>query len=190
MEAFLEEPTAALDTRCVAGIARAGFTTDMFMNPGVYRLAKLLQSEPSPVHLAGLGLMLLLLLSSATVWPSVWVVRRLRKIEVSVPAGASKARWTAVSASVLGLGFLVWLSIIVLATAQDNPLLLGFGVPASAAPVFVLPWLMLAATIGTALFAATAWRQNWWNLAGRVHYLLVAIACVSFIVWVYKLGLI
>jgi hypothetical protein len=73
---------------------------------------------------------------------------------------------------------------------EDNPFLLGFGVPVSAGPVFVLPWLMIPATIGVALFAVAAWRRDWWSFAGRLHYLLVAIACVSFIVWVLKLGLI
>ncbi|MCJ7555576.1 MAG: alpha/beta hydrolase [Gammaproteobacteria bacterium] len=189
MEAFLEQPTATLDTSCIAGVAPASFTTDVLMNPGIYRLAKLLQGEPSLIRMAGLGLILLLLLSTLIIWPSVWVVRRLRHTGVSIPAGASKARWTAVSASLLGLGFLAGLIIIVLGTAQDNPLLLGFGVPAGAGPIFVLPWLMIAATIGVALFTVAAWRRDWWSLAGRVHYLLVAIACVSFIVWVFKLGL-
>ena len=190
MEAFLEHPTASLDTSCIDEMASASFTADVLINPGVYRLAKLLQGSPSPIQLAGLGLTLLMLLSTIIIWPSVWVVRRIRKTEVLILAGAAKARWVAVSASLLGLGFLAGLISIVLTTAQNNPLLLGFGVPASAGPVFVLPWLMILATIGVALFTVAAWRRSWWGFAGRVHYLLVAVACISFIVWLLKLGLI
>lgn len=190
MEAFLEHPTASLDTSCIDEMASASFTTDVLINPGVYQLAKLLQGSPSPIQLAGLGLTLLMLLSTIIIWPSVWVVRRIRKTEVLILAGAAKARWVAVSASLLGLGFLAGLISIVLTTAQNNPLLLGFGVPASAGPVFVLPWLMILATIGVALFTVAAWRRSWWGFAGQVHYLLVAVACVSFIVWLLKLGLI
>jgi len=189
MEAFLDQPAAELDTSCIAQMAPASFTTDVLMNPGIYRLAKTLQGDPSPVRTIGLGLILLTLLSTITIWPLVWVVRRVRKTEVFIHAGAAKARWVAVGASLLGLGFLIALTSVVLKTAQDNALLLGFGVPANASPIFVLPWLMILATIGVALFTVTAWKRNWWSFAGRVHYLLVAIACVSFIVWVLKLGL-
>ena len=190
MEAFLEQPTASLDTSCIAGMAPASFTTDVLMNPGIYRLAKSLRGEPSTIRIAGLGLMLLILISPIIIWPSVWVVRRIRKTEVLIPTGAAKARWLAVGASLLGLGFLIGLTSIVLRTAQDNPFLLGFGVPASVGPVFVLPWLMILATIGVAWFTVAAWRRDWWSFAGRVHYFLIFIACASFIVWLLKLGLI
>jgi hypothetical protein len=42
----------------------------------------------------------------------------------------------------------------------------------------------------TLCLAVAAWKQRWWNAASRVHYVLVAVACVGFVVWISRLGLI
>jgi len=183
LHAFLEDPTRPVDTGCVAGIAPASFTTDVYMNAGVYRLARLLQGRSAPAHIASLSLLLLLLLSGPVIWPLAWVVRRIRRRDESGQPRAHRARWLAASASLLAIGFLIGLGAVVLITAQESPFLLGFGVPGGARPIFILPWLVALATIGVVIFAATAWKERWWGLAGRAHYLAVAIACVSFVVW-------
>ena len=190
LDAFLEDPTDPINTDCVAGIAPASFTTDVFMNAGVYRLAKLLQNTPAPAHIASLGLILLLLLSAVVIWPLAWVVRRVRRRDEPAQLGANRARLLAAFTSLLALGFLVGLGAVVFITAQENPFLLGFGVPGSASPIFFLPWLVVLATFGIAMFAITAWKEHWWGLAGRVHYLLVTIACVGFVVWIFGIDLI
>jgi len=190
MASFLDDPAGDLDTSCIAKLAPTNFTTDVYMNSGIYRLAKLLQGEPAYAQLASLGLIVLLLLSAVVIWPLAWLVRRIRQRQVATPAGAYKARWLAAFTSLLGLGFLAVLAGIVLTTAQENPFLLGFGVPGGAGPVFLLPWLVLLATIGIALFAVAAWKQRWWGFAGRVHYSFVAVACAGLVAWAFSLGLI
>jgi len=82
------------------------------------------------------------------------------------------------------------LVLVVLQTAQDNPLVLGFGVPGKSGSLFVLPWLVILGTIFLAVFTAIAWKKHWWSLTGRVHYSLVSLACFGFVVWVTSLGLI
>jgi len=190
MAAFLDDPTRPLDTSCVAGITPASFTTDVYINAGIYRLAKQLQGAPSPVRMASLGLIVLLMLSTVVIWPLSWVVYRNRQHQVTTFSDSNKARWLAAFTSLLGLGFLIGLIGVVLKTAQENPFLLGFGIPVSAAPIFLLPWLMLLTTIGIALFTVAAWKRHWWSVASRVHYSLVALACFSFVMWVVSLGLI
>jgi hypothetical protein len=190
MAAFLNDPAQPLETACIAEMAPTHFTTDVHMNAGIYRLAKLLQGDSAPGRLAGLGLIALLLLSAVVIWPLAWLVRRIRQRQPATPASANRARWLAAFTALLGLGFLVGLGGIVLTTARENPFLLGFGVPGSAGPIFLLPWLVLLATIGVAIFAIAAFKQHWWNFAGRVHYLFIALACAGFVAWVFSLGLI
>lgn len=190
MAAFLDDPTQSLDTSCVTEMAPASFATDVYVNAGIYQLAKQLQGAPSPVRMASLGLIALLMLSAIVTWPLTWAVRRIRQHHVLISAGQSKARWLAAFNSLLGIGFLFGLGSVVLKTAQENPFLLGLGVPGSAAPIFLLPWLVILATIGTALYTVAAWKRHWWSLASRVHYSLVTFACFSFVMWIINLGLI
>ena len=188
MEAFLDQPSEPPDTTCVAGMAPLGFTTDVHMNAGVYRLAKQLE-QPSVVFLVGMGVILLLLLSAIVVWPLAALVRRLRGRSHSMPSGARKARRVAALTSSVGLAFVVATCAVIMATAQGNPYLLALGVPASARTLFVLPWLLMLGTAGVVILAITAWRLHWWTLIGRLHYLFIAGACVGLIAGVASLGL-
>ena len=72
--------------------------------------------------------------SSVVVWPLVWVGRRIFRRPTTTTTGAKGARWLAALAALFALGFLGGLVVIVLQTVEDNPFLLGFGVPANAAP--------------------------------------------------------
>jgi pimeloyl-ACP methyl ester carboxylesterase len=189
MAAFLNQPSAALDTSCVAAIAPASFTTDVYMNAGVYRLAAQLQ-PPDFIRMLGRGLILLLLLSAVVVWPATALLRRLRRRPAStMPAVAKRARLLAGFTALLGIAFVLALGALIAATAQDNAFLLGFGVPVSAGPIFLLPWLLMIGTIGVVLFAVVAWARHWWTLTGRLHYSLVALACVGLTAEILSLGL-
>jgi len=189
-EAFLDDPTRPPDTSCVAEIPPASFVTDVHMSPGIYRLAKQIQDGPGLARIAGLGLMVLLLITAVVGWPLGWVVRRIFRRPLARTGGAKAARWLAAATALQALGFCGGLVAVVLQAVGDNPFLLAFGVPGSARALFFLPWLVILPTLGVALLAVVAWKQRWWNTPGRVHYLLVAAACVGFVVWVGMLGLI
>jgi len=190
MAGFLSDPAQTPDTGCTTEISPAKFITNVYMNPGVYRLAKLLQGDLVNARLVSLGLIVLLILSAIIIWPGAWLVRIFRKRQNPMPALASKARWLSALTSFLCLGFLLGLVLSILQTAQDNPLLLGFGVPGKASSLFVLPWLVILGTIVMVVFTAIAWKSRWWSLTGRVHYSLINLACFGFVVWVTSLGLI
>jgi hypothetical protein len=189
MAAFIDQPAASLDTSCVAAIAPASFTTDVYMNAGVYRLAAQLQ-PPDLIRMLGRGLILLLLLSAVVGWPVAALLRRLRRRPAStMPSGAKRARLLAGFTALLGIAFVVALGAVIAATAPDNAFLLGFGVPGSAGPIFLLPWLLMVGTIGVVFFAVVAWPRHWWTLTGRLHYSLVALACVGLTAEILSLGL-
>jgi hypothetical protein len=189
LESFLANPSSPLEVGCIAEIAPVRFTTDVYLNPGIYKFSKAVQSNPAPAYLAGIGLMLLLLLSALTVWPVAWLVRRLRKREVSAPQGTRAARLVAAFTSLMALGFLIGVGMVIVGTLDSNPFLLGFGAPANARPLFYLPWLVVPAAIGVLIFGRRAWSERWWSLAGRIHYLLVALACVGFVIWTVSMDL-
>jgi pimeloyl-ACP methyl ester carboxylesterase len=188
MDVFLDRPPEPLDTTCVAGIAPIGFTTDVYMNAGIYRLAKQFE-QPSIARMLTVGVMLLLLLSAIVVWPLAGLVRRIRRRPVSMPAGARNARWLAALTSLVGVAFVVAIGAVIVVTAQDNPFLLGLGVPGNARPLFILPWLFMLGTAGVVVLAIFAWKQRWWTLAGRLQYLFIACACVGLIAGIASLGL-
>ena len=190
MANFLSDPAQPPDTSCTAEISSAKFITDAYINPGVYHLAKLLQGEPVNARLVSLGLIVLLMISAIITWPGAWLLRILRKRQSPMPALASKARWLSAITSMLCLGFLLGLVLVVLQTAQDNPLLLGFGVPGKAGPLFILPWLATFSTIILVVFTVVAWKNRWWSMTGRIYYSLVNFACFGFVAWVTSLGLI
>jgi pimeloyl-ACP methyl ester carboxylesterase len=189
MAAFLDQPSASLDTSCVAAIAPASFTTDVYMNAGIYRLAAQLQ-PPDIIRLLGRGLILLLLLSAVVLWPVTALLRRLRRRPTAMmPGVAKRARLFAGFTALLGIVFVIALGAVIAATAQENAFLLGFGVPGSAGRIFLLPWLLMMGTIGVVFFAVAAWARHWWTLTGRLHYSLVALACVGLIAEILSLGL-
>ena len=190
LESFLDNPGSQLEVGCIGEITPVEFTTDVYLNPGIYKVSKMLQGTAAPAHLAGLGLMLLLMLSAVTVWPVARLVRRLRKRDAPAPQRTRAARLLAAFTSLTALGFLIGVGVVIAGTLETNPFLLGFGAPADARPLFYLPWLVLPAAIGVVILGLRAWRERWWSVAGRTHYLLVALACVGFVIWSVSMDLI
>ncbi|KPK65272.1 MAG: hypothetical protein AMS21_05175 [Gemmatimonas sp. SG8_38_2] len=90
----------------------------------------------------------------------------------------------------LALGFVGGLTAVIMRVAADNPLMLGFGVPGPAAPLFTLPWLSLVLQVLVIAFALMAWTRRWWGKPSRVHYTLVTLGLVSFFGFVSYWGLI
>lgn len=190
LSAFLDSPSGDLDVACVDDIAPVAFTTDVFLNPGVYRLAKTIQGAAGPVQIVGLGLILLSLISVLAVWPVAWVVRKLRKRASTSPLIAKRARYLAALTALLVLGFLIGLGSVLSGLAQENPFLIGFGIPTGSRWLFVLPWLIALTSAVVLVFAVRAFRESWWSFAGRVHFFLVALACVGFLGWLEWIDLV
>jgi pimeloyl-ACP methyl ester carboxylesterase len=178
---FIARPDTRPETTCNESRAPVRFLTDVHVNGGIYRMARALQSGPSVATVAGLGVCLLTLLSALAAWPLRWLTRRVRKLPPTTPGLALAALWIAGLAAVAAVGFLVVLVWTVLRTSRTAPLILAFGVPGSAAPLFLVPWLVLLLGIVAVTLAVAAWRHGWWNVTLRIHYTLVGAACLGFI---------
>ncbi len=177
---FLNTPMRQPDFSCVEEREAVEFVTDVHINGGVYRLGSAIQNGLSLVEIAWPTMTMLVLLSAIVVWPVGYLVRRVRRRPLALTGTAKTARWIAAFASLLALGFVGGLTAVIMRVAADNPLMLGFGVPGPAAPLFTLPWLSLVLLIPVFAFALMAWRRRWWGKVARVHYTLVALALMSF----------
>jgi hypothetical protein len=141
------------------------------------------------ILLVEVGLISLLLLSGALVWPVGFLVRRLRHRFPETTGAQQGARWLAWNACLVALGFLGGLIAVIGQAASDNPFLLAFGVPGSAGWLFLLPWVVLMLTCGVVVLAGLAWKQKWWKKPARTYYSLIATACLGFVIFLSYWGL-
>ena len=178
---FFAEPDTPPEIACNESRAPVRFITDVHVNGGIYRMATALRSGPSVLTVAWLGVSLLTMLSALVVWPLSWLTHRVRKLPSTTPSLARVALWVAGVAAVAAVGFLAVLVWTVLRTSRTTPLILAFGVPGSAASLFLVPWLVLLLGMGALILAAASWRRGWWGAALRIHYTLVGLACVGFV---------
>jgi hypothetical protein len=191
MAAFLRDPTLPVDDACITGIEPVRFATDVRVAPGVGRLAsRVLSPGGSGLQFAALGLPLLVLLGSVVGWPLATGVARLRRRERTVgTAFERRARWGAVAFALLALGFLIALAWAIMRTTAENPVILLFGLPGWAAPLLMIPWILLVGSIALVATAALAWRRGAWTRWGRSHFTLVAAASLFLALTLFVLGL-
>lgn len=49
--------------------------------------------------------------------------------------------------------------------------------------LFALPVPAIVLTIGLAVFTVLAWKDRYWGILGRLHYTLVTLAAVAFVLF-------
>jgi hypothetical protein len=179
MERFLDDPTAPLDTSCVAEVPPVSFVTDVHVQGGVFRTMQRFASGPSTGQIAGLGGLGVILLSGLLAWPVGFAVRRVRKRPVATTGVQRMARWMAALTATVVVGFAAGLATIAASAASANPFVLAFGVPAGAGWLFILPWVAVVLAVGTVGATVWAWKEGWWTPAHRVHYTFVAGATAA-----------
>lgn len=176
---FLRDPTKAPDASCIAATPATTFLTpdEIIPTSTVYRLNRDVIRTGDPVQLTllvGVGAVFALTLVSGT-------VALVRRRAVST-AGVI----TAMAVAALHLGFAGWFYWLI---TNTDPLILGFGLPASARPLVILPILATAATGVLAWLLTRQWLRRGngprpWGL------LTVAAASVVFLGWLLSRGLI
>lgn len=177
---FLTAPNTPPKTDCNEARAPVKFITDVYINPGIYRASTALRSHPAPVIIVWLGLTVLILLSALLGWPVASLIRHLRKRRSAATGLAVTARWVAGAAALVAIAFLFALAWTIQRTARSSPFILAFGLPGTAAPLFLLPWVALVLGLVAVTLAVAAWRRRWWGIVSRTHYTLVSLASLSF----------
>lgn len=188
MARFVDAPQTRLDDACLARRPALSFATDVYVNGGVFRLMSGAIARQSAFHLAWIGLTLLVLLSAVLLWPVSFAIRRLRGNLDTVPQHQRIARWLAGVTAFLALAFSMGLGAVVMQTASSNPMMLAFGTPGSARPLFLIPPVLVPLSLGVLLACIGAWRRSYGGFLWRVHYSLVALACLGFVVFLAYWG--
>jgi spore maturation protein SpmB len=131
------------------------------------------------------------LLGSVVSWPLAAGMRRLRRRERLVRTPFERrAWWAAIGVMLLALAFAGALAWVLVQTAGDNPMILAFGLPGWAAPLLLVPWILLAGSLALVATAALAWRRGAWTRWGRIHFTLVAAASAVFTAVLFLAGLV
>ncbi|MGB3635450.1 MAG: serine hydrolase domain-containing protein, partial [Rubrobacteraceae bacterium] len=163
-----------------------GQVTHLFWGP--FAFFKVAPYETLGFQLPLLAVCVALFVSALVVFPVAALVDRWR----SVPAKSSgtvrasrAARWLAGVTGVLNLGLLAWFVVTLLGYAQT------YVWPTGTVSAITRLWLLsVPLTVGVVVFAALAWKNRFWGVIGRVHYALVALASIMFLLFLYSWNLI
>lgn len=117
-----------------------------------------------------------ILFLSALIWPIGFLFNRC-PAKSEIPAKA--ARWIAGGASMLNLVFLIGL----MALSSMSLTSLIYGIPSTLVALFTIAIIAAIMAIVSAVFAALAWKNGYWSIAGRLHFTLIVIALLAFICW-------
>lgn len=154
-----------------------GHITHMFLSSTVrFAFEKLKWYEATGFHKTLRITSLVLFASFLIAAPvSLSVKRRREDAAKPTPRLASLARWALIVVAILAIlfdfGFEQVFSLQDIA-AGDVALLKTF---------LVIPTLMTVLTVGPVLFTGLAWRNGYWHLSERIHYMLVTLAAVAYI---------
>jgi pimeloyl-ACP methyl ester carboxylesterase len=186
---FLDAPEQVLDTSCLADVPDVVMLADLRIAPGLAGALLRLSEGPGPGLIVWAGATFLLLLSAPVTWLAAPVIRRVRRRPAGPRDGRSLARVLAAVTALTAVSFVAGLALVIRRVAENNPFILGFGIPGDAGYLLLLPWVVAVLAAGTAVCAVLSWRGRWWGAWARVHYAAVATAGLSFVGLMLELGI-
>lgn len=122
-----------------------------------------------------LGACILLFLSTL-IWPIGFIFN-------CHPAKSEKlgraARWLAGAACMMDLLFMA--GLVALSAVASMSII--YGIPSSLSALLSIAIVAAVLSLSSTALAVLAWKNGYWNIAGRVHYSLVVLALLAFIWW-------
>jgi CubicO group peptidase (beta-lactamase class C family)/heat shock protein HslJ len=170
----------------IEGEGRLIFRTDIHgtitgvidMNDPQVVYQKLAWYETGAFQLNVLLICILTFFSTALVWPIRLLLSRLRGHgQRSNAFHLRLAKWLAWSFSVLSLCF-----IVAFFGMMTDPEIV-FRVPPALERLLLLPWILVAMTIGLIGLTVLVWARRYWGVRGQVHFTAVTLAGVVFLWW-------
>jgi CubicO group peptidase (beta-lactamase class C family) len=133
--------------------------------------------ETPSSHILILGIILLVFISVLR-WPLAAIFGRICRRRRDEKPAPRLARWTAGLMVLLQVVFIVGLALML----SDIEKLM-FGVPLAMKILLGLPIVSVLFLIGTFLYMASAWLRGYWSGCARVHYTLVFLAGLTFLLF-------
>lgn len=183
VQRFLENPTMAPEAGCIADEPSTfdiPTPAKVIMTPAMANVLEVLNGKN--LRSAALLLLSLLgLLSFGLIWPLAYLVRKLRGTPPRNPAPAGLA-WGAAGLVILvsSLSLLFAAGLAGLIFSSDLSTLL-VGVPKLAAPLFVIPPLLVLLTAAMVVVAISLWVKGYWSAWRRLYYSLLTLAAVGLV---------
>lgn len=179
---FLNNPAEQPDTSCINEMPRIRFVTDadIYALPGLYRLIDSIAAEGYTLQNIGPIMVFAALVILAPLMALISLIRRRPK----------RGAWMLWPAHLFA-GLIVSLNsaAIVVVFREINAMtltrqsLVGYGLPASAAPYMLVPLVAGLIGAGLLLLTAIAWSKRYWTFAGRVYYTLLAVSALGLVGW-------
>jgi hypothetical protein len=178
---FLDNPHIAPNANCIAAeptTFNIPTPTEVVLTPATAHVLDLLNGK----NWGSLGILLLsllVLLSFVPIWPLAYLIRKMRGRPPTKQPPVSIS-WSALTLVVLmgSLSLLFLIGLIILLFSSDLSTLL-VGIPKAAAPLFVLPPLLLLLAIAIVGVALVVWVKGYWSIWRRVYYTLLTLAAVG-----------
>jgi CubicO group peptidase (beta-lactamase class C family) len=149
--------------------------TRLFLGPFPLAYSRVPAYQTLGFQLPLIAACLALFVSTLVVFPAASIVRRRRGAPPPHRA-ARLARWVAGITGTLNLALLVWFVSSLLYFAES------YVWPTETVSTITRLWLLgVPLTLGVAVLSILAWKDRYWGAAGRVHYTLVAVAAVTFV---------
>lgn len=190
--AFLDNPTTQPDTGCLASGVTFYTPRTIVMTPVIWRWL----TDPGTLDFViwgVLALSVLFLLTPLAVYPLSFLIRMMgKRPEQPQPVRERLGRWFARGliglAGVLAAIFIVGVVGFAFSSLFTDQILLVHGLPGSAAPLFVIPPLLIAFTLILLVCAVLAWRDRGWGIPGRVYLALLTLAVIVYLAALAPLG--
>lgn len=172
---FLRQPGRPLDRSCIARVPPVPFVGDIAALPQLSLSLQRVMAGGAPPRLTALAGAALLSLAWL-IWRLASVVRyRWTKRPLVLPS--QPGRGAILAANALVLFNVAALAAAIVWTAGHEQVVLAFGLPAAAKPLFVLPWIIGALAVWGVIGAIKARRVT--GLAGSIMALIFAVAAGS-----------
>ena len=161
-----------------------GRVTNLFFDSSPnWAFVRLAWYETPAFHAGLLAVCVALFLSAIVLWPArVLRDRGMGKAGTAPPGLSRLARWLAGGTSVSSVLYLTGYALVL---GSPEPVEFLYGDPPLLRVVEVLPLPIAGLALGALVFIVPAWTKRYWNVAGRVHYTLVALAGLAFVWFLY-----
>jgi hypothetical protein len=182
VHSFLDNPNTTPDASCIASEPTTldiPTPSTVVMTPAMAHVLDTLNGQ-NLSSLALLLLSLLSLLSFILVWPLAYLIRKLRKLppQKAPPIIA----WAAPALVILFGGLsLLFVSGLAALTFSSDLSVLWVGIPKAAAPLFVIPILLLLLAAGMTIITGVTWPGSYWSVWRRLYFSLLTLSALIFV---------
>jgi hypothetical protein len=170
---FIDDPSHAPDSTCMAQMEGLPFITDVYPNKGALVIFGITQALTTPFPLA-IEFIGLIFLCGFILLP----VAYFRFKGQGPPMLACLTLWLT---STLNLIFMIGAWILTRKALAENygwVTLVGFS-PSSSRYLFLLPWLTALLALALFVFAILAWKDHWWRRFELIAFSLGTLAALS-----------